>query len=861
MARDLEQLVLTLSADIRSMEKGLARAQGKFDKTSREIERRQRELDKNLSKLGEGLGAGFGRASLLAGTAMGAIIGYSIKTAAAAGEIQDAFKIAFGEGAAGAKAYAETLSQEVGRSQLEIQESMIKFRLLLKDQDAATAEAITRELQARAIDVGSLYNLKDAEVVQKFFSGLSGEAEPLKSVGVNMNEAALKAELLRLGFKGSAQAASEQAKQVARANIILRETQVAAGNASDTIGSTANQFKKLQGETRDASAAFGEQFLPVANQVLAWASEALASFNELPKGTQAAGLGILALVAAGGPVVAAIGALARLISYARNAQVALAALGGAGALAGAGAAATAGATGLGAGAVAGGAAIGVSTFRAQNYRAVAESPGKANEAQLAAAARYAEANIKAYEKLDGGNPQGQAKVLLERFRTEFKAIEAERQRQTKAAGAAIADEAAAAARAAAAEATGGFGLSGDQLESVGGGSGGGAAARKAKREAERLADQALRQQERTADLLIRADFDLLSARMATATEAEARLALELEGLAMDRAARAAELDYAVLQGDLTAAQAARVTAAEEAVRTAEEANLRRARDEALAQEALDDRLGEIEIEGRRLGLQAQLAETAAQRRDIELRILALQIEEERVRLEAVAASAESTRAQKELARRQLAALGGEAELGEAAVRRATQGPLEAYVSAHASAARLGETLEGIAVGGFDRLTDSLVEAAMNAEDLGDVARNVFRQMIADIAAAQIKRGLASLIPGFAGLFATGGTIPKGKWGVVGERGPEPVMSTANGVRVLPNNALRGLGQAQPAARATVVQQFFPANFQGAVVTEDLMQRFKGYADARAAEAGMASFAAARSNIPAQMQRKAARSLR
>lgn len=860
MARDLEQLVLTLSADIRGMEKALGRAQGKFDKTARDIEKRQRELDKNLSRLGEGLGAGLGRASLVASTALGAIIGYSVKTAAAAGEIQDAFKIAFGEGAAGAKAYSATLSQVVGRSQLEIQESMIKFRLLLKDQDAATADAITRELQARAIDVGSLFNLKDAEVVQKFFSGLSGEAEPLKSLGVTMNDVALKAELLRLGFKGSTQEASEQAKQIARANIILRETSIAAGNATDTIGSTANQFKKLQGETRDAAAAFGEQFLPVANEVLGWASEALARFNELPQGTQAASLGLLALVAASGPIVAVIGGLAQLITYARNAQLALAALGGAGALSGAGVAAGAGATALGAGVVAGAGAIGVTTFKAQNYRAVAEKPEAANEAQLAAASRYAEANIRAYEKLDGGNARGQAKVLLERFRAEFKAIEAERQRQAQAAGTEITKEVAAAARDAATAATGGFGLSPDQLKAASGSAGGRGGAGGAAREAERLAEQSLRQQERASDLLIRAEFDLLSARLATTVEAEARLALELEGLEMDRVARQAELQYAVLQGDLTAAQAAKVEAAEAAVRAAEEAQLRQARDEALAEESLETRLAEIDVEGRRLGLEAQLAETASARRDVELRILALQIEEERVRLEAVAASTASTEAQKEIARRRLAALGSEGELAAAVVTQGTRGPLEAYVAANASADRFRETLEGIGVNGFDKLADGLAQAALNAEDLGDVARNVFRQMIADIAAAQIKRGLASLIPGFAGMFATGGTIPKGKWGVVGEQGPEPVMSTANGVRVLPNNALRGLGQAQPAGRPAVIQQNITADFRGAVVTDELIQSFRRYADDAAARAGVASFSAASQSVPAQMQRRAKRGL-
>lgn len=45
--------------------------------------------------------------------------------------------------------------------------------------------------------------------------------------------------------------------------------------------------------------------------------------------------------------------------------------------------------------------------------------------------------------------------------------------------------------------------------------------------------------------------------------------------------------------------------------------------------------------------------------------------------------------------------------------------------------------------------------------------------------------------GFAGGFATGGLIPSGSFGIVGERGPEPVIGTSRGAMVLPNRAMRG----------------------------------------------------------------------
>lgn len=45
--------------------------------------------------------------------------------------------------------------------------------------------------------------------------------------------------------------------------------------------------------------------------------------------------------------------------------------------------------------------------------------------------------------------------------------------------------------------------------------------------------------------------------------------------------------------------------------------------------------------------------------------------------------------------------------------------------------------------------------------------------------------LGSLLSSFAGLFAAGGTIPAGQWGIVGERGPEIVRGGSAGALVMP----------------------------------------------------------------------------
>lgn len=65
--------------------------------------------------------------------------------------------------------------------------------------------------------------------------------------------------------------------------------------------------------------------------------------------------------------------------------------------------------------------------------------------------------------------------------------------------------------------------------------------------------------------------------------------------------------------------------------------------------------------------------------------------------------------------------------------------------------------------------------------------------------ASLAGDVASTIgdPQFAGLFAEGGTIPNGSWGIVGDGGLEAIRATAGGIEVMPNSSLRAMGGGGP----------------------------------------------------------------
>jgi hypothetical protein len=89
---------------------------------------------------------------------------------------------------------------------------------------------------------------------------------------------------------------------------------------------------------------------------------------------------------------------------------------------------------------------------------------------------------------------------------------------------------------------------------------------------------------------------------------------------------------------------------------------------------------------------------------------------------------------------------------------------------------------------FDTVTQGFTDSIMNFVETGKLSfKDLFKTLMAEIIKMQINKFFVSIFgkggafgaEGFAGLFAEGGRIPGGKYGIVGERGPELVSGPAN----------------------------------------------------------------------------------
>lgn len=171
-------------------------------------------------------------------------------------------------------------------------------------------------------------------------------------------------------------------------------------------------------------------------------------------------------------------------------------------------------------------------------------------------------------------------------------------------------------------------------------------------------------------------------------------------------------------------------------------------DERLAQErALSDLTRDL------LSLQSGAARTAKERRDIELRLLAMAQERAREDLERELSRTPGLSEADKQARRD--ALENYQTAETDAVNRQNMGPMEAWRDANLrTAAEVQEAYERVATRGLDALNDGLVDAIMNTRSLGDVFGAVAKQILADLLSISVRQSIVE--PLAAALFGGGG---------------------------------------------------------------------------------------------------------
>lgn len=287
---------------------------------------------------------------------------------------------------------------------------------------------------------------------------------------------------------------------------------------------------------------------------------------------------------------------------------------------------------------------------------------------------------------------------------------------------------------------------------------------------------------RAAQELFNLEIEELRARAALTTNAEDRADLERQILGKERDAREADIAAAIKSGDLTAKQAEeqrqildllygkRNSEAKDGEILVESTKslygiaIERERQRQAEQDAADLADATFRAQSDALRDQYDLARSQAERRDLALKIVAAEYDHLQSVQEAIIASETATKAEKKRAEIILASLPSSRAAATQRAQKDTQGPLEQYFDrARLDAQQLNEAYQQVAVDGLQAFNDGLTDAIVNSKNLGDVFKNVAKQIIADLIRIAIQQQIVAAFGGGSGggdggLFSAIGSI-------------------------------------------------------------------------------------------------------
>lgn len=202
-----------------------------------------------------------------------AIVGFGkscVEAASDLQEVQNVVDVTFGSMSDQINTFASNAIESFGLSEKSAKQYTGTMGSMLKSMGLSTSAAagMSVEIAGLAGDLASFYNLSADDAFAKIRSGISGETEPLKQLGINMSVANLSAYALSQGI-GKAYSSMTQAEQATlRYNYLMSTTADAQGDFARTSGSWANQTRILSERFNQLKTALGQGLIQALTPVL-----------------------------------------------------------------------------------------------------------------------------------------------------------------------------------------------------------------------------------------------------------------------------------------------------------------------------------------------------------------------------------------------------------------------------------------------------------------------------------------------------------------------------------------------------------------------------------------------------------------
>ena len=292
-----------------------------FTKLNRALEDTSRKLSSTGTRM-----ISFGKSAAIGITLpLVAAGGMLVKMAADAVESENLFEVAMGDMADDARDFSVLLRKELGLNEFEVRKQIGTLFMMTESMGLSKDAALTmsKSLALLGQDMASIFNLKPEEAFQKIQAGLTGEVEPLKRLGIIVNETTIKQTAMTAGLIKQGQIMTEGQKVMARYLTIVNATKGAQGDLARTLDSPTNRMRILTGEMKQQAIVMGTALLPIFNTFLGsvvqpfleWTNDMIVGFTELAPATQKIVIGFAILAGVVPPLVIGLGALFKITGF------------------------------------------------------------------------------------------------------------------------------------------------------------------------------------------------------------------------------------------------------------------------------------------------------------------------------------------------------------------------------------------------------------------------------------------------------------------------------------------------------------------------------------------------------------------
>ncbi len=243
----------------------------------------------------------------------------AVKFAMEVEESDNLFAVAMADMTKRGQQFSQKLERQFGMLGSTVRKDLGVWQVMFKGMGMGEEQAykLASNLTMLNEDMVSLYNLPHDQMWEKLRSGIVGEPEPLRQLGILVDQETVKQIALRDGLIKSGDALSAQQMVMLRYHAILAQTTAAQGDLGRTMDSTTNQERLLMNNLQRLGGVAGTTALPAVNTALHNVNRAMpglitnagklaSAFRDMSGDTQNRILALATVLGAAGPLVRAI---------------------------------------------------------------------------------------------------------------------------------------------------------------------------------------------------------------------------------------------------------------------------------------------------------------------------------------------------------------------------------------------------------------------------------------------------------------------------------------------------------------------------------------------------------------------------